>query len=178
MGPLLTLGLSAAGLLANVFGQSQAARQTKKAEGVLEGQIADLSAWRDTEVNRPFLESNVGRSVITKATDQFKDQAKQAESAASVLGASDESVIATKGKAKDALGDVFSNVARYGAAREDQIEGRYQNTLSNLLGQKTNMLLGKAQSGANLAGTAGDFLSGLAPMFAKDNTNLPAVSGT
>ena len=167
----ITIGLSAAGLLANLFGQSKAAKATKEQNKLVGGQIADLTSWHDTQKNQPYIDSNVGRSVINKALDTFKGQAKTAESTAAITGASDEAVIAAKGNLQDALGNVFSNVAAQGTAREDQIENRYRSNLGQLLAVKMGLQGQQAQSGANLAGTASSFLQGLAPMFAGTGNN-------
>jgi len=47
--------------------------------------------------------------------------------------------------------------------REDQINQQYRSNLSNLLAQKLGLIQGQAQSGANLATSAGSFLQGIGP---------------
>jgi len=162
----VTIGLSAAGLLANLFGQSKAGQATKAQSNLVNGQIADLTSWYDTQKNQPYVDSNVGRSVVNRALETFKQQAKNAESTAAVTGASDEAQIAIKGNAQNALGDVFSKIAAYGTQRQDDVENRYRSNLGQLLATKMGLQGQQAQSGANMASNAASFMSGLAPLFA------------
>ena len=163
--PLVTAGL---GLASNVIGNIFSGKANRKAQGIVDDQIADLTAWRDMEVNRDPLKSNVGKNIMRKALDTAKQQARTADSKGAITGASAEQNIAEKSAIQKGLSDTASNIASYATAREDQIEGRYRSNLSNLLGQKTNMALNKAQQGANVAQSAGSFLQGLAPMFAQN----------
>lgn len=168
----ITIGLSAAGLLANLFGQAKAGQATKEQSSLVNGQIADLTSWYDTQKNQPYVDSNVGRSAINRALETFKQQAKNAESTAAVTGASDEAQIAVKGNAQNALGDVFSKIAAYGTQRQDNTENRYRSNLGQLLYTKMGLQGQKAQGASNLASNAASFMSGLAPLFASgDNTS-------
>jgi len=167
----LSIGLAGAGLLTNVVGNIFSGKANRKAQGIVDDQIADLTAWRDTEVNRDPLKSNVGKNIMRKALDTAKQQARTADSKSAITGASAEQSIAEKGNIQKGLSDTMSNIAGYATAREDQIEGRYRSNLSQLLNQKTNMQLNKAQQGANVASSAGSFLQGLAPMFADGGAN-------
>ena len=175
MAPAIVAALIAAGsqVAGNIFSSSA----NKKAQGVVDDQVSDLTAWRDTQVNQDPMESNVGQNVMRKALDLAKTKTKTIESSGAVLGSSAESQLAEKAGVQKGLSDTMSNVASYATAREDQIEGRYQSNLSQLLGQKTAMLQGKAQSGANVAGAAGDFIQGLAPMYAGNNAGNTAMGG-
>ena len=164
----LSIGLAGAGLLTNVVGNIFSGKANRKAQEGVDDQIADLTAWKDTQVNQDPLKSNVGKNIMRKALDTAKQQARTADSKSAITGASAEQNIAEKSAIQKGLSDTASNIASYATAREDQIEGRYRSNLSNLLGQKTNMALNKAQQGANVAQSAGSFLQGLAPMFAQN----------
>jgi len=165
----VTIGLSAAGLLANLFGQYKAGQATESQNKLVNGQIADLTSWYDTQKNQPYVDSNVGKSVIERALETFKQQAKNAESTAAVTGSSDEAQIAVKGNAQNALGDVFSKIAAYGTQRQDDVENKYRSNLGQLLYTKMGLQQQKAQGASNLAGNAASFMSGLAPLLVKDN---------
>ena len=162
----VTIGLSAAGLLANLFGQYKSGQANNANMGLVNGQIADLTSWYDTQKNQPYVDSNVGRSVINRALDTFKQQAKNADSTAAVTGASDEAQIAVKGNAQNALGDVFSKIAAYGTQRQDDVENKYRSNLGQLLYSKMGLQSQQAQSGSNLASSSASFMAGLAPLFA------------
>lgn len=159
----LSIGLAAGGLITNFIGQQQAAKQMREAQRLVNSQIADLTAWKDTETNRPYLDSNAGRAVMTRAMDTYRNQAKNAKSAVAVTGASDEAALAQQASSQQALGDVMSNVSAQGTAREDQINNVYRSNLANLMAQKVGLIQGKAQSGANLASSAGSFLQSVGP---------------
>ena len=163
----VTIGLSAAGLLANLFGQYKSGQANNANMGLVNGQIADLTSWYDTQKNQPYVDSNVGRSVINRALDTFKQQAKNADSTAAVTGASDEAQIAVKGNAQNALGDVFSKIAAYGTQRQDDVENKYRSNLGQLLYSKMGLQSQQAQSGSNLASSSASFMAGLAPLLAK-----------
>jgi len=159
----ISIGLAGAGLISSFIGQQQAAKRMREGNQLVNKQIADLTSWKEMETNRPYLDSNVGRNIMTKATDQFRKQAQQAQSTAAITGASDEAVIAQKAAAGENLANVASNVAAQGTVREDQINQQYRSNLSNLLAQTLGLIQGQAQSGANLATSAGSFLQGLGP---------------
>lgn len=161
----LSIGLAAGGFLTNIVGQQMAAKRSRESMNQVNQQIADLTAWRDTNVNRPYLDSNVGRNVITKAFDKFKQQAQTAKSTAAVTGASDEAVVAQQASAGEALGNVMSDVAAQGTVRADQIENQYRSNLANLLATKLGLQQQQTGSAANLASSAGSFMQGLAPMM-------------
>lgn len=159
----LSIGLAGAGLISSFIGQQSAAKKMREGNQLVNKQIADLTSWKEMETSRPYLESNVGRNIMTKATDQFRKQAQTAQSTAAITGASDESVIAQKAAAGENLANVASNVAAQGTVREDQINQQYRSNLANLMAQKLGLIQGQAQSGANLATSAGSFLQGLGP---------------
>ncbi len=165
----LSIGLAAGGLLTSFIGQQQSAKRMREAQGLVNKQIADLTAWKDTETNRPYLDTNAGRNVMTRAMDTYRNQAKAARSTAAVTGASDEAALAQEANAQQALGNVLSNTAAMGAAREDQINQAYRSNLANLMAQKVGLIQGQAASGANLATSAGSFLQGIGPSLITGN---------
>lgn len=171
----ISIGLAAGGLITNFIGQQSAAKQMREANALVNKQIADLTAWKDTETNRPYLDTNAGRNVMTRATDIYRNQAKNARSTAAVTGASDEAALAQQSASQEALGNVLSNTAAQGVAREDQINNVYRSNLANLMAQKVGLIQGKAQSGANLASSAGSFLQGIGPslLTGKSAPELP-----
>jgi hypothetical protein len=169
--PIPAIALAGAGLASNLIGNIFSGKANRKAQEGVDDQIADLTAWKDTQVNQDPLKSNVGKNIMRKALDTAKQQARTVDSKSAVTGASAEQNIAEKSNIQKGLSNTMSNIAGYATAREDQIEGRYRSNLSQLLNQKTNMQLNKAQQGANVASSAGSFIQGLAPMFADGEAN-------
>lgn len=174
----LSIGLAAGGLITSFIGQQQSAKQMREAQRLVNNQIADLTAWKDIETNRPYLDTNAGRNVMTRAMDTYRNQAKAAKSTAAITGASDEAALAQQASSQQALGDVMSNVAAQGVAREDQINSIYRSNLANLMAQKVGLIQGKAQSGANLASSAGSFLQGIGPsLLTGTGKGAPKLAG-
>ena len=173
----LSIGLAAGGLITSFIGQQQAAKQAREAQRLVNNQIADLTAWKDIETNRPYLDTNAGRNVMTRAMDTYRNQARNARSAAAITGASDEAVVAQQAASQQALGDVMSNVAAQGTAREDQINNVYRSNLANLMAQKVGLIQQKAQSGANLATSAGSFLQGVGPSLLTGGAGGSTLAG-
>lgn len=159
------IGIGAAGLFGQVFGGIKSGQAAREAEGIIQGQVDDLTAWYDTEKNRDFLQSNLGRSVINRVLENIEDQSRGAESAAAITGASDASKIAAKAKGQEQFSDVVKDLASYGTARQDRIEDRYRSNLTNLLGQQTNLALGRAQNAANLLSSAGQLYGPAGELF-------------
>ena len=166
----LGIALGGAGLLTGVLGSIFGGAANRKAKNLVNTQIADLTAWRDKGVNQDPMKSNVGQSIMRKALDTAKTQRQTIESSAAVTGASAEKEIAQKAGVQKGLSNTMSNIAGYATAREDQIEGRYRSNLGQLLGRKSALLQGQAQSGSSVASNAGSLLQGLAPMFAGSGT--------
>jgi len=158
--------LPGAGLASSLIGNLFSGGKNRKAMGIVNEQIADLTAWKDIGTNIDPLKTNVGKSIMQKSIDRAKTKARNIESTGAITGASAEKQIAEKAGVQKGLSDTASNLAAYGSQRADRIEGQYRSNLTNLLSQKTGMLQGQAQSGANLAGSAGSFLQGLAPLYA------------
>jgi len=159
----------AIGLGASLIGGGMAGKARKQQMGLYDDQIADLTAWRDLKVNRDFFDSPAGRDYMTRALTQSEDSSRTVASSAAITGESAESQIAKQGNIQSSLADAMSKIAGMGDLRNDQTENTYQNMLMGLMGQKANMYSQKAETGANIVGSAGDFVSGLAPMFAGSN---------
>jgi len=158
------------GLGASLIGGGMAGNARNKQMGLYDNQIADLTAWRDTEVNRDFFDSPAGRDYMTRALLQARGDSKTLASSAAVTGESAESQIAKQGNIQSALAGAMSKTAAAGDLQSQQYEMSYQNMLMGLMGQKAGMYAGQAETGGNIVGSAGNFVSGLAPMFADQGT--------
>lgn len=161
----LNLILPGAGLLTSAIGSIFSGGANRKAMGIVNDQIADLTAWKDKGVNIDPLKSNVGKSIMKRSLERAKTQSRNIDSSSAITGASAEKNIAQKEGVQKGLSDTMTNLAAYGSQRADNIENQYRSNLSSLLGQKSDIIRGQGQSGANLAASAGSFVSGLAPMY-------------
>jgi hypothetical protein len=161
----IPIGMAAAGIFGQVFGARKSGKALGEAEGIVDKQVDDLTAWYDTEKNKDFLQSNVASSAINKTLQDIEDRSKTIESGSAITGASDASKVAQKAKSQEQFGDVIKNLASYGTAREDKIEGRYRSNIANLMGQKVGLKQQKAQMAGNLGKSAGELLPGAGELF-------------
>ena len=159
------IGMAAAGLFGQVYGGIKSGQEMKKASGIVDKQVSDLTSWYDTEKNKDFLQSNVASAAMNKVLEDIEDRGKTIESASKVTGASDASKIASKAKSQEQFSDTIKDLTSYGTAREDKIEGQYRANLGNLMGQKTDIALGKAQNLSNLVSAGGQLLGASGEMF-------------
>ena len=160
---LIAAGISAASA---GIGAAQAGKARRNQMGLYDNQIADLTAWRDTKVNRDFFDSPAGRDYMTRALLQARGDSKTLASSAAVTGESAESQIAKQGNIQAGLAGAMSKTAAAGDLQSQQGEASYQNMLMGLMGQKAGMYAGQAETGANIVGSAGSFAQSLAPMLA------------
>ena len=158
----LTLVSGAASLGASIFGQIKAAKANRENQRIIGDEINDLTSWYETEKNRNFLDSNMGKDVLTKAKEAILQRNKENESRAVITGASDESKVAAKKAEADSFNNSLSRLASYGSQREDRIEGNFRQNLSGLLGQKMQLNSQQAESASNLSSNASDVLSNIA----------------
>lgn len=154
----IPIGMAAAGLFGQISGGIKSGRAMKEAGGLVDKQVSDLTSWYDTEKNKDFLQSNIASSAMNKVLQDIEERGRTIESSAAVTGASDAARIAQKAKSQEQFGDVVKDLAGYGTAREDRLEGRYRANLAQLMGQKVGLATGKAQEGAQLGSAAGQLL--------------------
>lgn len=167
MGPLVIPAISAGiGLVSSLIGGAQAGKARKKQLGLYNDQIADLTAWRDTNANRDYFDSPTGRDFLTRALDQSEASSRTIASNAAITGESAESQIAKQGNVQSSLADAMSKIASMGDLRSDRTEMSYQNLLTGLMGQKANIYGEQVDAGANLVSSGGDLLASSAPLFA------------
>lgn len=159
------IAMAAIGLGGKIFGGRKSGQAMGEAEGIVDKQVSDLTTWYDTEKNRDFLQSNLGSAAMNKVLQDIEERNQQIESTAAVTGASDAAKIAQKAKSQERFGDVVKDLASYGTARKDRIEGRYRSGIGQLMGQKVNLATGRAQSAANLGGAGGDLISAAGSLF-------------
>jgi hypothetical protein len=160
--PLAMAGIGAA---TKLFGANKAGKRMDQAQGVIQGEMNRVDAWYDTEKNQDYLQSNIGRGIMTQVLQDIEDRNNQVESTAAITGASDASVLASKKTNQKTYGDAVSQIARMGTAREDQIDARYANQKQSLAGQMFNVYSGKAQNAAQVASVGGDLMGAAGSLF-------------
>jgi hypothetical protein len=137
------IGLGVLGGVNPILGGVLAAMKNAAAQKKKETQINDYAANANAKynklVNQDYLDSNTGRSMMTRITGQLKNANNLADKQAATTGATNESTLAAKTPNQGQYNDVVSNIAGMATAREDQMIGRQQNAQNNIFGLKTGI---------------------------------------
>lgn len=151
----LLLGALAGGsLLANLIGSGLSASAAKEAKDKeqenIRKQQRENQNWYDRRYNEDPTQRADAQRLLTRTAELIKQRNKAAEGKAAVMGASEESVAATKEANAKTIADVASNIAAAGDARKDSIEAQYRATKQGLQNAETGVDAGydKARSQA------------------------------
>lgn len=162
LGSIIGAGVGAA---ASIFGGIQASKAMKKVKANLEQQRKDNQNWYDRRYNEDATQRADAQRILTKTEEAFRNRNAQAAGAAAVMGASEESVAATKAANAQALADATSQIAVNAEARKDNIEQQYQQTDRNIQGQLNDLEQKKAGAIAEAVGGVGQAASSIGSMF-------------
>jgi nucleoside diphosphate kinase len=147
---LVDMGFGAIGGLNPVFGNLYAGLKGARAQKVKEGQINDYSSnldtWYNTEKNKDYLQSNVASNVLTKIGNKLRENQNQVANQQAITGGTDEAALAAKTAAQGKYNEAVGDIAAMGTARQDQVEGRYQNQGIQMLDRKTGLQDQKVQA--------------------------------
>lgn len=149
---LVGAGLSAVG---SIYGGIKASEAMKRAKDNIERQKADNEAWYNRRYNEDATQRADAMRIIAKTEEAIRNRNKQAAATAAVMGASEESVAATKAANAQATADAMSQIAVNADARKDQIESTYQQrneAFDSQLEQQKAEAMGKAVQGMSNAG--------------------------
>ena len=161
MSLLLTGALSGGSLLANLIGSGLSASAAKEARDKelknIRNQQRENQNWYDRRYNEDPTQRADAQRLLTRTAELIKQRNKAAEGKAAVMGASEESVAATKEANAKTIADVASNIAAAGDARKDAIEAQYRATRMGLQNAETGVEAGydKARSQAIADATKG-----------------------
>jgi hypothetical protein len=143
IGNIFSAGLDVAGginpILGNVISGMKNAAAQKKKETLISDYAANTNAKYNKLVNQDYLDTNVGRSMMTRIKEQLKNANNMADKQGATTGATNEATLAAKTANQGQYNDVVSQIAGMGTAREDQMIGRQQNAQDNILGLETGI---------------------------------------
>lgn len=137
--------------VAGIVGGNATRKAANRNARLLQEAENDAKAWYDKEYNANFLDRSDARATIAKTREILNERYKQAEGAAAVTGATEESVARQKAAANEVLADVTSNIAERADAYKDAVRANYENQQANFLAQKTAVNNQKAQATAQAA---------------------------
>lgn len=145
IGKLISGGLS---LVGGILGGIGSARANKRARREAEQQRAKNDAWFDRRYNEDATQRADAQRALTIMRQQMADNTAQAQGAAAVSGASDESVALAKANANQAMADATSGIAAQ-AAREKMAIDNQHNAVDNALsGEKRQLDIANAEQNA------------------------------
>jgi hypothetical protein len=128
---------------------------------LLEEAENEAKAWYDKEYNANFLDRSDARASIAKTREILNERYKQAEGAAAVTGATEESIARQKAAANQTLADVTSNIAERADAYKDAVRANYESQQADFLAKKTAVNNQKAQATAQAASGLASAAQGL-----------------
>lgn len=145
---------AAAGALGSIMGGIGAARQMKKARGVLENQLKENQEWFDREYNQDYTQRADAQAMLNRVRGQADQQYKRAEQMAAITGATDESLAMQKAAANDMYAQTLTGLGEQASRFKEGIMNRFLDTRASLNDKKYNTYLQQAdqwqQMGANM----------------------------
>lgn len=182
MWPLIIGTGVAAGL--GLFSSWRAAQAAKESRRKIDRELFNLTKWYDTEYNRPYLDTEYGRSAMSEIRKGFDKRMKADQNRAAVLGATPESEIAMRDASANVYADAVNRLSGWGTQYKQGIQDRYRNSRLGLVGQQVNADMAKSQAWQNAASNVGNIAmaAGMlansgdfkwSDLFKKDQTNNP-----
>lgn len=144
-GKLIGGGLS---LVGGILGGIASARANKRAQREVEQQRAKNDAWFDRRYNEDATQRADAQRALTIMRQQMADNTAQAQGAAAVSGASDESVALAKANANQAMADATSGIAAQAAQEKMAIENQHNAVDNALSGEKRQLDIQNAEQNA------------------------------
>lgn len=161
------IGSAVAGIASGKATQRAATRN----ENLLKEAENEAKAWYDKEYNANFFDRSDARAAIAKTRDILNEKYRQAEGAAAVTGATEESIARQKAAANEALADVTSNIAERADAYKDAVRANYENQQANFIAQKTAVNNQRAVGTAQAAGGFANAMQTLGKGISEDEAN-------
>lgn len=155
----VTTGLSIAG---QVFGAIKGAKEAKKNQALINSKQAENEADYNLNGQRSFLETNVAKDAVKTQNDALIDAQKNVAGRAAITGASDEAVVASNTGVQKNYSDAISRLAGAGTQYQNSQKRMYLARKDSLDSNQMQLNQQKADGAANLAGNAGDLMTGLA----------------
>lgn len=147
--------------VAGIVGGNATRKAANRNARLLEEAENEAKAWYDKEYNANFLDRSDARAAIAKTREILNEKYKQAEGAAAVTGATEESIARQKAAANEVLADVTSNIAERADAYKDAVRANYESQKADFLAKKTAVNNQKAQATAQAASGLANAAQGL-----------------
>lgn len=163
--------------VAGIVGGNATRKAANRNARLLEEAENEAKAWYDKEYNANFLDRSDARAAIAKTREILNEKYRQAEGAAAVTGATEESIARQKAAANEVLADVTSNIAERADAYKDAVRANYENQQANFLAQKTAVNNQKAAATAQAASGLASAAKQLGEGINQDESNFLKLFG-
>ena len=118
-------GAAVSGIASGIAGR----RAAKRNQRILNERQERAQDWYDKEYNADFLQRSDAQSALNEARKLLSERYKNAQGAAAVSGATDESVAQQKAAANEALADITGSIAERADAYKEQVRANYENQM-------------------------------------------------
>lgn len=166
-------------LASSIYGQAKNAKAGKEQQKLIQQQQNDLSAWYKNNYYKDFLNTDIAKSVLSKLTNQFTDQANLLNNVSAKTGATYESNLAGKSALNKQYAQALANLLGMGTQYKDSIRQSYLYQQNPITNYQMNNLMNKQASWSNFGGNAVSSLANLYEAFAPTGDTTGGVtSGT
>lgn len=165
--PWAAAGSAILGTAGSIYGQIQAGKAQKQAEGFMNQRSNDLASWFNNNYYQNYLDSSAARSGLSMLNKNMRDASQVMQNQAAQGGATPEAVIAQQGELQDKYQNAINQLLAVGEQRKDNYENRYLGMKNALADQKQQLLFNKAanwqQFQNNLNGAMGNVAMAFSP---------------
>lgn len=173
--------VGAAASIGSAIAGGVASKKAKQKNQAILGQMRrDSQNWYDKEYNADFTQRADAQSALNRAREILTQKYKNAQGAAEVSGATDESVAMQKASANETLANITGSIAERADAYKEQVRNNYENQKTALNQAEMNINSGQAAGIAQAAGglaTAGSMFAGLDDDLFKGKKASPSGAG-
>jgi len=142
--PYVAAGTAVLGLGGSIFGQIQANKAMKKAEGFMQQRKNDLGSWFNENYYRPYLETEGARAGLSILDKNMREATKISQNQAAQGGATPEAVIAQQGEMQDKYQNAVNQLLAVGEEKKQNTENRYLGLKNAMDDQQQQLLFNKA----------------------------------
>ena len=136
------------GIASGVAGRRAAKRNAR----ILDSQAQRAKDWYEQEYYSDFTQRSDAQAALNRAREILGDRYRNAQAAAAVSGATDESVAQQKAAANQTLADVTGNIAERADAYKEQVRANYEQQLDAIDQARMGVNNQKARNVATAAG--------------------------
>lgn len=163
-GWILPAAFGAASLAGTLFGGSKSAQAAKRAQAELDSRQAESDAWYRRKYNQDYSSTSAGQNMLRIAKEYAQSLSQRAEGAASMSGATQESLAKAKEQGNKVVAEAISNMAANDTQRKDNLDAAKMQADTNMSNQRMQIEQARANNIANAAGGLSNALAGAAVM--------------